>query len=57
MEETNDLIKNLVEFGKLHENFISIDEITKYIDSSSEYFDEVEETLEKEGRLVIESLE
>lgn len=53
MEEAKDLIKNLVEFGRLHENFISIDEITKYIDSSSEYFDEVEETLEKEGIYII----
>ena len=53
MEETKDLIKNLIEFGRLHENFISIDEITKYIDSSSEDFDEVEETLEKEGICII----
>lgn len=47
MEELNNLITNLIEFGKLHDNFISVDEITKYIDSSSEHFDDVEEALEK----------
>lgn len=53
MCETGDLFKSLVDFAKLNNGFIKIEELEKYIDINSEEFESIEENLENEGITVI----